>query len=183
MKRISIILLASGLALAAMSLPAQVRDVTDPDAPRSVPESGAVTVDWTDPAEFSDIKRSGNRREASRGNWVQQLARHLQQSANRQLPDGERLEVTITDIDRAGHYEPSFGASPDIRVLRDIYPPAVTLEFRRYDSSGSLIGEGERRLSDLNYLSRSPTRLRNDSLHYEKRLIDDWVRREFAAGA
>lgn len=180
MNRFPILLLLASLVMASTSTTAQVRNVTDPDAPRSLPESGAVTVDWTDPAEFTDIKHSGNRWEASRGNWVQQLARHLQQSANRELPEGQRLQVTITNIERAGHYEPRFGAGQDIRVLRDIYPPSISLNFRRYDSNGNLVAEGERRLRDMNYLRRSPTSMRNDSLHYEKRLIDDWARRELS---
>ncbi len=180
MNRFPILLMLACLVLATMSATAQVRNVTDPDAPRSLPETGAVAVDWTDPAEFSDIKHSGNRWEASRGNWVEQLARHLQQSAHRQLPEGQRLKVTITDIERAGHYEPRFGAGQDIRVLRDIYPPSISLNFQRYDSNGNLVAEGERRLRDMNYLNRSPSRLRNDNLYYEKRLIDDWARREFS---
>src|SRR3546814_3575311 len=37
------------------------------------------------------------------------------------LPDGQRLEVTITDIARAGNYEPWHGINADsIRFMRDV---------------------------------------------------------------
>ena len=52
--------------------------VTDPALPRALPADGPVSVEWTDPAPFSDIRFSGNPWEAQRGHWVQQLAQHLQ---------------------------------------------------------------------------------------------------------
>ena len=79
--------LVSGLLLAALAFPATagVRNVTDPDAPRSLPADGTVDVRWTDPAQFTDIRYSGNRFEAARGNWVMQLAEHLQERALKEL--------------------------------------------------------------------------------------------------
>ena len=73
------LLLAAIVALAtAMPGMARQKNVTDPDIPRSLPaEGGAVSVSWTDPAEFSEIKYSGNRWEAERGSWVTDLAKYL----------------------------------------------------------------------------------------------------------
>ncbi len=181
MKRALIVLLAAAALTASAAVQARVRYVDDPAAPRALPEQGPVAVQWTDPAEFTDLRLSGNRWEARRGNWVFQLAEHLRKSATGQLGDGERLEVTITDIGRAGHYEPWHGVQmQDVRILRDIYPPVIELSFRRYDAGGNLVAEGERRLRDLNYLHGIYTASSSDSLRYEKRLIDDWLRREFS---
>lgn len=169
-----------GLTLAQPAA-AKTRNVTDPDYPRSLPEQGPVSVSWTDPAQFSEIRYSKNRWEARRGDWVRQLAEHLRESAGERLPPGERLDIVITDIRRAGDYEPWHGASAqDIRFMREIYPPRITLNFKHYDASGRIIDEGERKLVDSMYLS-STSITDSDPLRYEKRMLDDWVRRDLKA--
>ncbi len=174
------LVIAAALLVASGVAAAQSRTVDAPDAPRSLTDAGPVAVQWTDPGEFTDLKFSGNRWEARRGNWVVTLAEHLRKSVGKQLPEGERMEVTITDIDRAGHYEPWHGMRmQDVRILRDVYPPSMSLTFKRYDANGELVAEGERKLRDLNYLHGAPSFPSSDSLRHEKRLIDDWVRDEF----
>jgi hypothetical protein len=172
-------ILLTSLALLSGCAQSKVRDVTDPSAERSIPERGPVAVNWTDPAQFSEIRFTRDRFDATRGDWVRKLALHLQKRAGRQLPDGERMEVQITDIDLAGEYEPertfNFNSA---RVLRDIYPPRIELKFTRFDEQGQVIAEGERKLRDLSYLHNIPLANRNDSLRYEKRLLDDWLRKE-----
>jgi len=168
------------LFLAGSALAAGPRTVTDPERPRALPEEGAVTVAWTDPAEFTELRFSGNRWEARRGNWVVELARHLRKALEKQLPEGERMEVEITDIDRAGRYEPGLGPRMDsIRIMRTIDSPSMRLNFRHYDANGQLIGEGERKLRDMMYLNNINVLSNTDPLRYEKRMIDDWARREF----
>lgn len=172
-------LLGALLAGAAATLQAGPRDVTDPQLPRTLEKESPVSVSWTDPAQFSEIRRSGNRWEARRGDWVVKLAEHLQTRAERTLPAGERMEVTITDIQRAGNYEPWHGPNADnVRFVRDIYPPRIELSFKRLDAQGQLVSEGERRLSDLAYLSNVRSVNNSDILQYEKRLIDTWLSQE-----
>jgi hypothetical protein len=153
--------------------------VTDPDAPRSLPGQGPVSVRWGDPAGFSELRHSGSRWAAARGDWVRQLAEHVRESAARRLPPGERLEVEITDIERAGDFEPWRTRGDDIRILREIYPPRISLRFRRVDAGGTVVAEGERELSDAAFMMKDSIGGRSDSLRYEKRLIDDWLREEF----
>lgn len=170
------------LALVATSADARVRNVTDPETPRSLPDEGPVAVQWSDPAEFTELKFSGNRWEAQRGNWVFQLAEHVRKEAGKRLPEGERLEVTINDIDRAGRYEPGRGLHMDsVRIMRDFYPPMMDLTFTRYDAEGNVVAEGERRLRDTMYLSNASITRSSDSLRYEKQMIDDWLRRELGS--
>ena len=159
-------------------------DVTDPEAPRSLPADGPVEVSWTDPAQFTEIRRSGNRREARQGDWVHDLAEYLRKRASGRLRDGQRLEVTITDITRAGSYEPWHGISADsIRFMRDIYPPRITLDFKLVGADGNVLAQGTRELSDIAYLQRGSPLTDSDQLRYEKRLIDDWLRKEFRDAA
>ena len=91
----------------------------------------------------------------------------------------DQLELTIVDVDRAGDYEPWRGVHyQDTRIVRDIYPPRMTVQYKRYDGSGALVAEGERKLSDLGFLLGPNPINSSDPLRYEKRMIDSWLRRE-----
>lgn len=155
---------------------------TDDATLAGLPGDGPVSVHWTDPAGFTEMKHGADRWQSQRSNWLQDLARHVRRQASRQLDDGQRLDVTITDVDLAGQVEPAHGrGTHDVRMLRETTPPMIALNFRHYDAGGQLLAEGERQLRDLNYLSRTPALRRHDTLRHEKRLIDDWLRSEFAA--
>jgi hypothetical protein len=168
----------SCLLLLVGSASAAPRTVTDPKAPRALTGESPVQVKWTDPAQFTEIRASSNRFEAQSGNWVQQLADYLRRSASKRLPPGQTLEVEITDIKRAGDFEPQHGPrSNDIRIMRDIYPPRITLNFTLRDASGGVVSQGEEKLIDMNYLGNTGLLSNSDPLRYEKRMLDDWLRR------
>jgi len=159
---------------------ARSRHVTDRDLPRALPEQGPVAVRWEDPQTFSEIRYSRNASESRRGNWVEQLAAHLRKQAQPRLGAGERLEVTITDIDLAGEYEPWHGPQLyDTRVIRDLYPPRIALTFKRVAADGTTLAEGERKLTDPAFLMNSSTAgLASDPFRFEKSLIERWLQRE-----
>ena len=155
------------------------KDMLAADAPRALPESGPVSVAWADPATFRELRNSHNRYDAARGGWLTDLAEYMRKRAEAQLPSGERLQLTITDVDRAGDYEPWRGPNLyDVRVVRDIYPPRMTVQVRHFDASGALGSEGERKLSDPAFLLGTTPINDSDPLRYEKRMIDSWLRRE-----
>ena len=110
------------------------------------------------------------------------MAQHLRKRAQKELPAGEQLAVDITDIKRAGDYEPWHGPQfDDTRFVRDIYPPRIVLNFKRTDADGRVVEEGQRTLRDLSFLMGPRPLSDSDPLRYEKRLIDDWLRQEFKA--
>lgn len=179
-RHLATVLISAALA-AAFAAPASAAWVTDPDVPRSLEAEGPVTVSWTDPQAFTEIRYSRNRFEAERGDWVRDIARHLATRAAGALGPGERLDVVITDIERAGEFEPGAGRSDGVRIVRDIYPPRIDLSYTLYDASGDVIGSGERSLRDIGFLHRhAGTVGSGDPLRHEKRLVDDWVRDELA---
>lgn len=183
MKRSLAIALLAG-ALVAGGANAAPRTVTDADAPRALQADGPVSVKWEDPAKFTEIRQSTNRFEAERGDWVQQLARYLQTTAAKPLQPGQTLDVTLVDIKRGGDYEPWHGPrGRDIRIMRDIYPPRISLQYTLKDASGRIVSEGDARLSDTGYLHNLGLKSDSDPLRYEKRLIDDWVKRQLASQA
>ncbi|MFT4247388.1 MAG: DUF3016 domain-containing protein [Pseudomonas sp.] len=166
---------------AATAADARVRTVTDPQAPRALASNAdsPVQVSWTDPAQFTDIRYSRNRWEAERGDWVSDLAGYFQKTAAKRLPEGQRMQITITDIKRAGDYEPWHGPRmDDVRIVKDIYPPRLSFSWVRTDAAGQVIDQGEKKLVDTAFLMSSTTFNDSDPLRYEKRMIDDWLRRE-----
>ncbi|MEN1942153.1 DUF3016 domain-containing protein [Luteimonas sp. MJ246] len=177
--------IAAAVLTAALSLagPAAAISVTDADYPRSLDQEGPVAVSWSDPAGFSELRFSRNRFEARQGDWVRQIARHLAKRAAGVLAPGERLDVEITDIKRAGDFEPAAGRSDHVRIVRDIYPPSIALSYTRFDAAGTVVDSGTRELTDLGFLHRAGgTVASGDLLRHEKRLVDDWVRNDLARG-
>ena len=93
------------------------------------------------------------------------------------------LRVTVTDVDMAGDFEPWRGPRfDDVRIVKDIYPPRIELRFRLLDANGSVLREGERTLRDSAFLMRDGAH-ETDSLRFEKRLLDQWLRKEFGTKA
>lgn len=179
MKTPTLAALALACLLVAGPATARPANVTDPQAPRALAVEGPVQVQWNDPSGFTELRQSHNRWEAERGNWVVNLAEYLRKQASGKLPEGQQMSVTITDIKRAGDYEPWHGPRmDDVRFMRDIYPPRISLQFTLTDAQGQVIDQGERKLVDNAYLYGNTRLSDTDPLRYEKRLLDDWLRRE-----
>ena len=152
-------------------------------APARVAAASPVDVTWTNPADFTEEKKSrsfGLARETPE-QWVTELAQYLQRRGARVLAPGQQLEVTFTDISRAGAFEPWHGPLlDDTRFIKDIYPPAIDLRFTLRNADGSTALEGTRKLRDAAFMSRG-TLSSTDPLRYEKRMLDDWLRRDLAS--
>ena len=138
----------------------------------------AVDVRFGDLTRFTDLRVSILTTDRDRQGLAEELARHLVSAAAPLLPPGTRLAVTITDVDMAGEYPPITGSmSRDIRVIKDVYPPRIDLDFTLTRADGSIEREGHRELRDAGFLwSASP--LDRDRLVHEKGLLDGWLRRE-----
>ncbi|MES2859578.1 MAG: DUF3016 domain-containing protein [Pseudomonadota bacterium] len=181
--RLAPLLLALGLAATGCAS-TRGPDMLAADAPRALPQSGPVSVAWNDPAGFTELRHSRNVWDSAEGNWLPALAEYLRTRAQQRLGSGERLELTIIDIDRAGDYEPWLGLDQrDTRIVRDIYPPRMTLQFRHIGADGRVLSEGERKLTDPGFLTGSMPINSNDPLRFEKRMIDAWLRRELMTAA
>jgi hypothetical protein len=140
-----------------------------------------VKVTFTELSRFTDLRVSIATTDRDRAGLAEELKRHIEHIAPPRLPQGARLAVTITDVDMAGEYPPLTGSlSRDVRVIKDVYPPRIDLDFRLLRADGSVEREGHRELRDPGFLwSASPARV--DRLAIEKSLLDAWLRREFAA--
>jgi hypothetical protein len=148
-------------------------------AAASTPAPPAVSVTYDHPERFAETKEVRAFAPArADSDYLGQLKRYIEQRAGRLLANGQQLQIVITDIDRAGSFEPWRGPRlSDVRIIKDIYPPRIDLRFRLLDANGKVIREGQRRLRDLAFLSGNTAPIGTDSLRYEKNLIDRWLRR------
>ncbi|HEV2622392.1 MAG TPA: DUF3016 domain-containing protein [Frateuria sp.] len=153
-----------GLALALVTLAAAA-------------SGGTVTVRYDHPENFTETRevRAFAPSRADPG-YLDTLKGYMEKQAAAVLQPGQKLDIVVTDLDRAGSYLPSAGALNPVRVVKDIYPPRMALHFRLLDSQGQVIREGERKLVDPAFMYDSPGGFANtDPLRYEKRLIDRWL--------
>ena len=149
------------------------------DAATKSYNSDQVSVSWTDPAKFTEALYGPQFRQTSPEVWLVQFQKTLVKRADDVLPAGQHLEVTITDVDLAGHVEPAVGrGAGDVRVVKSIYPPLINLDFRLTDANGKVIDSGERKLRDVGFLDRG-TANSSEPYRFEKRLLIDWVNQEF----
>jgi hypothetical protein len=139
-----------------------------------------VTVAFFEPEKFTDVRDSGLFNDSGRSNYLEQIRDHLLEQAPKHLAEGQRLEITFTDIDLAGDFELWRGPQYfDVRMVRDIYPPRLEFSFRLLDASGKGVKEARRTLLDLAIQLRSSMITQHDTLRYEKSMLDDWLREEF----
>jgi hypothetical protein len=142
-----------------------------PGAPVTV---GNVEVSYSNPDKFTEMDRNPN----ERMDWLDQLSAYVAKRASRSLPAGQKLAVTITDVQLAGIYEPwRRGSLAQTRIVRDTTPPRVDLSFKLESATGGVIKEGDRNLRDIDFLSRT-TYHRGEPLAHEKNLIDAWLTKE-----
>lgn len=161
--------------LAALVAPAAAGVVSAADRPGS-----RVSVVFVEPERFTDIKASAARSERGSAQILAEIAQFLEETGGAEIPAGFTLEIRLTDIDLAGEFEPVRGPQFErTRLMRDVYWPRFDLGFRLKDALGRVVKDGSRTLRDLNYLTRS-LRVSADRLRYEKALLRDWLRQEFA---
>lgn len=145
-------------------------------AGKSEKKPSSVTVTFQEPDKFTDAKSTFGMG-ADEG-YLDIISEHLQKVAGKQLAQGQKLDITISDIDLAGDIRPEM-TPHDIRVVKSIYIPRMTLSFKLTDASGALVKEGQRKLSDLDFMDSIGLIGRDQPLYYDKEMLTDWVRREF----
>ncbi|HXB01566.1 MAG TPA: DUF3016 domain-containing protein [Opitutaceae bacterium] len=139
-----------------------------------------VDVVYVNPEKFTDLRDSYADTGRFRDEYLGDLKEHIEKKANKYIPEGQHLALRITDVKMAGDFEPQRGPRfEDVRIIRDIYPPRINLEFKLTDASGKVLKEGVRKISDINFLATINPYFPDDTLRYEKKLLDDWFYNEF----
>jgi hypothetical protein len=137
-----------------------------------------MQVNFFEPEKYTDVKMSQMGDDRDRDDILGRIRDYLIEQARHYVPLGQTLEITFTDIDMAGDFEPWRGPQfQDIRIVKDLYPPRMTLTFRLTDAEGNVLKQGKRELRDMSFLLKLSID-RNDTLRHEKGMLEDWLRSE-----
>jgi hypothetical protein len=138
-----------------------------------------LVVVFVQPQHFTDMTYSKDFHTS--GDLLDELRKFMREMGKLYVPTGMQLEIKVTNIDLAGDFELWRGPQFDhVRIIRDIYPPRISLAFRLTDGHGDIVSAGKRTLYDVAYQQRF-VRPPDDYLRYEKALLLDWFRSEFSA--
>jgi hypothetical protein len=139
-----------------------------------------VEVRFAKPADqYADVKDGFSPTEKGQAANLDTLKQHIEQRAEKLVPAGHKLTVTLTEVDLAGDFEPwRSPAMHDIRIVKEIYAPRINLEFTLTDADGKVVKEGKRELRDLAFMMKLSID-RHDPFRHEKELLNDWLRTEF----
>lgn len=141
---------------------------------------GRAEVTFAHPEKFADVRSYYSENDKDRDALLDQLKEYIVLKSKTYVPEGQKLLVTVTDVDMAGDFEPWRGPQfSDIRIVKDLYPPTIKLTFRLVDADGKVVKEGTRELRDLAFMMKITMGFRDDPVRHEKALLDDWLRADF----
>jgi hypothetical protein len=142
--------------------------------------SDQVKVRWTDPEQFTELRFDRQFQQPRPETWLSEFQKTLVRRGDKVLQPGQRLEITITDVKLAGRVEPWRGSgASEVRVVKSIYPPQIKLQFSLTGADGQVLDSGERTLRDAAFLSRGSNANGSDTYRFEKRMLKEWVDKEF----
>ena len=141
------------------------------------PAAAEVQVRYAAPERFTDAENRFASGQPLRVTLAE-LTRILVDLGNPRLQPGERLDITILDVDLAGFDRPGFGTPTGLRVVTDATPPRIRLAYvlRR---GGRIVAQGEDTVTDINFLLTSNPRFSTGGLYYERQILRDWFARRF----
>ena len=129
----------------------------------------AVTVTFSKSEGYMDMPFSAS----DKDRVLKDLQSHFDKLGAK-LPAGQDLTVEVLDIDLAGRIEPHLRFGNDVRILKGRADwPVIQLRYR-IESQGKVLRSGDARVDDKAYLDRFNRYSANESLRYEKRMLDDW---------
>ncbi len=136
-----------------------------------------VVVSFEKPEKFTDfsMRDMGPPSES----LMKELEKFVRRQAKPYLRPGEKLKINFTDIDMAGDFGIRMGLMdmPDVRVVKDLYPPRLKFDYTLTDAKGKELKFGQENLSDLAFMGSAHL---SDNLKYEKPLMARWFRKTLA---
>ena len=146
-----------------------------------VASAATVSITFVQPEKFTDAGHSrGRATERDLAELREDLQQHLQRLADRKLAASDTLQVEVLDIDLAGDFEFNrLTRFSDVRVVRDIASPRITLRYTG-KLGDRVVSGAEEELSNMNFLWGHNRYSGGDRLRYEKPMLDRWFDKRFA---
>lgn len=133
-------------------------------------------VTWTEYKKYRDIRSGNENRKNFRERTFKNFEKHFTKLAEN-LSEGQIFKVDVTDVDLAG--DTLAGGIDRIRIVKEIYYPRINFSYQLTNADGSEVVSDEIVLRDMNFMQGSRLKYRNDSLGYEKKMLDDWFFKVF----
>lgn len=141
--------------------------------------SANVVIEWHQPDKYTDLGTHFHDN-TDLDTFKEELEPYIARIANNHLPDGATLELTVTDVDLAGEFEP-WRLDSDVRIVRSVYPPKMSLEYSIYDVRGELIDSGDADIVNPTFDFNIGQRVAaHDHFFYERDLIASWIRNDLS---
>jgi len=136
-----------------------------------------VRVEYVHPESFTDVSFRSMTREAAVERLERELT-HTIEAAAAQYLNAYQLDVRIVDVAMAGRQAfENPGLNSDIRIRHEMgKPPKISVQYQINDSTGHIVAQGARVLTNLNYQWDYPDSYYLDTLYPEKLLLRDWIR-------
>ena len=142
----------------------------------AAPAFAVVDVSFSDPDRFTDIEASNA---SDRQQTLDDISHHLVRLGERYLPRDESLAIEVLDVDLAGRVRWTPGARP-IRIVNDRGDsPYIKVRYT-LTSGGKVLDSREESVTDASFLTYRGYAYSNESLAYEKRMLERWFRERFA---
>jgi hypothetical protein len=138
-----------------------------------------IVVTFRDADKFTDARENWG--EGTDPGYLDTISDYVKSKASAHVKPDQKLEVEFSDIDLAGDFNPARVGQGDVRIVRDIYMPRMALTFKLTGADGTVIKEGQRSLSDMNFMTNISIVDRSEPLFYDKELLADWIRDEFGS--
>ncbi len=143
-----------------------------------VVQAGEVKVEWQEPEKFTDIRPANDSRKAYRERVLTKFEGFFQDMAAK-LPDGYQWQVTVTDIDLAGDIDYfATGSGQALRIIKDIYSPAIKFSYVLRDKHGEEVASGEEKLRDMSFMHSLHSVNNSDEFRYEQKMLQNWFKKE-----
>lgn len=143
----------------------------------SARESGAqkLTVNFPNWQHYTDIRDQDSPTDQGEMENLNHLKRYLERDAASDVPDGDHLTITFSDIKLAGDFEPQRGGDWDeVRFIKSIWPPRFNFTWELTDSSGRVIRQGSEHIVALDFKDTIVPDA-SDSLGYEDAILRNWM--------
>lgn len=144
--------------------------------------AGELNLTWADPAKFTDIVASNGTDKSYRNSVEKALAAEFTAQADK-LPVGQKMSIHVTNVDLAGEVDPiPSRAGYRVRVLKDVYYPQISLDYRITDAAGTVVKEQQGAvLKDAGFLASASNAASRQDFYYERHMIKEWFGKEILA--
>ena len=163
---------------------AQSNNAQHEPADKLTSDKGRVTVEWINPKKFTDTRPTNMSSTKHREHLFKQLEEHLEELAE-QLPAGQSLSLSVTDVDLAGRVEPGafsglVNTMSDVRIIREIDSPRLKFSYQLFDANGAVLKAQDVSLKDMSFMSGFSSRQSDSPYVYEKRMLTKWFKDTFS---